>query len=79
MKKKLLITFGILALIGIAGGIWLSYNWYRLPSVIRNIKNPVAENQPTAWQDGPTTRIADKPNIVAVSYTHLTLPTICSV
>ena len=66
MKKKLLITFGILALIGIAGGIWLSYNWYRLPSIIRNIKNPVAENQPTTWQDGPTTRTDDKPNIVVI-------------
>ena len=66
MKKKLLITFGILALIGIAGGIWLSYNWYRLPSIIRNIKNPVAENQPTTWQDGPTARTDDKPNIVVI-------------
>lgn len=66
MKKKLLITFGIIALIGIAGGIWLSYNWYRLPSIIRNIKNPVAENQPIIWQDGPTARTDDKPNIVVI-------------
>ena len=66
MKKKLLITFGIIAVIGIAGGVWLSYNWHRLPSIIRNFKNPVAENQPTAWQDRPTTRTSDKPNIVVI-------------
>ncbi len=66
MKKKLLITFGIIALIGIIGGIWFSNNWHRLPSIIRDFKNPVAENQPTTWQDGPTTRTADKPNIVVI-------------
>ena len=66
MKKKLLITLGIIALIGIIGGIWFSNNWHRLPSIIREFKNPVAENQPTAWQDGPTTRTSDKPNIVVI-------------
>ena len=66
MKKKLLITLGIITLIGIIGGIWFSNNWHRLPSIIREFKNPVAENQPTAWQDGPTTRTSDKPNIVVI-------------
>ena len=66
MKKKLLITLGIITLIGIIGGIWFSNNWHRLPSIIREFKNPIAENQPTAWQDGPTTRTSDKPNIVVI-------------
>ena len=66
MKKKLLTTFGILVLIGVIGGIWFSNNWHRLPGIIRNIKNPVAENQPTAWQNGPTTRTSDQPNIVVI-------------
>ena len=66
MKKKLLITLGIITLIGIIGGIWFSNNWHRLPSIIREFKNPVAENQPTAWQDGPTARTDDKPNIVVI-------------
>jgi uncharacterized sulfatase len=66
MKKKLLITFGILALIGIAGGIWFSNNWHRIPGIISNIKNPIAENQPTDWQDGPTVRTSDQPNIIVI-------------
>ena len=56
----------MIALIGIAGGIWLKNNWFRLPSIIGNIKNPVAKNQPVEWQEGPTTRTADKPNVVVI-------------
>jgi len=66
MKKKLFITLGILVLIAVVGGIWLSYNWHRLPGIINNIKNPIAENQPTNWQDGPTTRTDEKPNIIVI-------------
>ncbi|MFT4565401.1 MAG: arylsulfatase A-like enzyme [Saprospiraceae bacterium] len=66
MKKKLLITFGILVLLAIAGGIWLNYNWYKIPGIVNGIKNPIAKNQPVVWQEGPTTRTSDKPNIIVI-------------
>ena len=66
MKKKLLITLGILTLIGIAGGIWFKYNWYRLPGIISSFKNPVGPNQAIEWQDGPDNRTSDKPNIIVI-------------
>ena len=66
MKKKLLIALGIIVLIGIVGGIWFKYNWHRIPGIINSIKNPVADNQPTEWQDGPATRTADQPNIIVI-------------
>jgi len=66
MKKKLLITLGILTLIGIAGGIWFKYNWHRLPGIISSFKNPVCPNQAIEWQDGPDTRTSDKPNIIVI-------------
>ncbi len=66
MKKKLLITLGILALIGIAGGIWFKYNWHRLPGIIKSFKSPIGPNQVIDWQDGPSTRTSDKPNIIVI-------------
>lgn len=66
MKKKLIITFGVLVIIGIISGIWFKYNWHRLPGIINNMINPIAENQPIKWQDGPTARTSDKPNIIVI-------------
>jgi len=40
MKKKLIITFGVLVIIGIISGIWFKYNWHRLPGIINNMINP---------------------------------------
>ena len=66
MKKKLLITLGILLLLGIAGGIWFKYNWYKLPGIIASIKNPTGPNQEVVWQDGPATRTSNKPNVIVI-------------
>ena len=65
-KKRLFITLGVIAIIAIAGGIWFKYNWHRLPGIIASIKNPVSKNQPIEWQDGPTTRTSDKPNVIVI-------------
>ena len=66
MKKKLLITLGMLALIGIVGSIWFKYNWHRMPGIISSFKNPVGTNQAVNWQEGPSTRTSDKPNIIVI-------------
>jgi len=66
MKKNLLIILGILILLGIAGGIWFKYNWYKMPGIIASIKNPTGPNQEVVWQDGPTTRTSDKPNVIVI-------------
>lgn len=66
MKKKLLIVLGVVILLGIAGGIWFKYNWYKMPGIIASIKNPTGPNQPVVWQDGPATRTSDKPNVIVI-------------
>ena len=66
MKKKLLITLGILALIALAGSVWFHYNWHRMPGIMASIKNPIGPNQPIIWQDGPTSRTSDKPNVIVI-------------
>ena len=66
MKKKLLITLGIFILLGISGGIWFKFNWYKMPGIIASIKNPTGPNQPVEWQDGPATRTSDKPNVIVI-------------
>lgn len=66
MKKQLLIALGILILLLITGGIWFNNNWYRLPKIIADFKNPTRPNQAINWQEGPATRTLDKPNIIVI-------------
>ena len=66
MKRKLFVALGTILLIVIGGGVWFNYNWYRIPGIINNIKNPTAENHPIEWQEGPSDRLSDKPNIVVI-------------
>lgn len=65
-KKSLFTTLGIITILLIAGGIWFSYNWHKLPGIIASIKNPTDKNQAIEWQDGPTTRTSDKPNVIVI-------------
>jgi hypothetical protein len=71
LKKKLLIVFGIIVLIGIAGGVGLNYNWYKIPGILNGIKNLFAKNQSVAWQEGIATQTADKPNIIVIMIDNL--------
>ena len=66
-KNRMWLTaFGILLLsIGI-GFIWYSNNKDRLPGIMSKLKNPITENKPVEWEDGPTQRTNDKPNIIVV-------------
>ena len=66
LKKGLLTTLGIIVLLAIAGGIWFKFNWHRMPGIMASIKSPLSENQPIEWQDGPTTRTSDKPNVIVI-------------
>jgi len=66
MKKKILITIGILVLIAVAGRIWFHYNWHRMPGIISSFKNPTGPNQAVDWQEGPRTRTSDKPNVIVI-------------
>lgn len=66
LKKNLLISLGIIILIGISGGIWFKYNWYKMPGIMASIKNPTGPNQPVVWQDGPASRTSDKPNVIVI-------------
>ena len=66
LKKRLLITFCIIVLLALAGGIWFKFNWYKLPGIIASWKSPVHDNRPVEWQSGPETRSSDQPNIIVI-------------
>jgi len=66
MKKPLFIILGVFVLIGLICGIWFKFNWHRLPGIIASIKTPTGPNQEVIWQDGPSTRISDKPNVIVI-------------
>lgn len=65
-KKILFSTLGIIALLVLVGGIWFKYNWYKMPGIIASFKSPVSKNQPIEWQEGPTTRTSNKPNVIVI-------------
>ena len=66
LKKRLLTTLGIIVLLALAGGIWFKYNWYKMPGIIASWKNPTSENRAIEWQDGPTSRTSEKPNVIVI-------------
>ena len=37
-----------------------------MPGIISSFKNPVGPNKAVNWQDGPSTRTSDKPNIIVI-------------
>jgi len=66
LKKALLITLGVVVLLGISGGIWFKYNWFKMPGIMASIKNPTGPNQSVEWMDGPVKRTSDKPNVIVI-------------
>jgi len=68
MKK---VMIGVLGLV-LVGGYPLSQYWYFLPGIIADIVNPIGENQPVTWEQGPSMSPSkgddvDKlPNIIVV-------------
>lgn len=67
MKKRWL-ALGLVALIG-AGGYWtFQENKYRLPGLLQDWRDPVQDNRPVVWQQGPKTAPAGTrpPNIVLI-------------
>lgn len=62
----MIVILGILVLVAAAGFIWFQFNWYKMPGIIASIKNPTSKYQPVEWQDGPTTRTSDKPNVIVI-------------
>ncbi len=37
-----------------------------MPGIIKSFKSPIGPNQVIDWQDGPSTRTSDKPNIIVI-------------
>ena len=67
MKKRWL-ALGLVALVG-AGGYWtFQENKYRLPGLLQDWRDPVQDNRPVVWQQGPKTAPAGTrpPNIVLI-------------
>ncbi len=68
MKK---VVVGVLGLV-LVGGYWLSQYWYYVPGIIADIVNPIGENQPVTWSQGPSTSplegddVNKLPNIVLI-------------
>lgn len=65
-KKRVLQGLGILTLLLVAFGIWFSQNWYRMPGIISQWKNPIGENIPINWAEGASERTSDKPNVIVI-------------
>lgn len=55
MMKK--IAIGLVGVV-LVGGYLFSQYWYYLPGIIAGITNPVAENQPVVWDQGPSEALA---------------------
>ena len=66
LRKNLIRIFVASLLILAAGGIWFSFNWYRLPGIMASIKNPTGPNQAVEWEEGPAERTSDKPNVIVI-------------
>lgn len=65
-RKKILLILSILFILVISGAIWFQYNWHRMPGIIASITNPTGPNQAIEWQEGPSTRTSDKPNVIVI-------------
>ena len=63
--RKLLIGFAVVVVIG---GWLVSQYWYYLPGIIAGFVDPVGDNQPVTWQQGPSEPAggARPPNIVLI-------------
>lgn len=66
LTKRLITISGIIVLLATAGGIWFNFNWHRMPGIIASWKNPTYENRVIEWQDGPTFRTSEKPNVIVI-------------
>lgn len=66
LTKRLITISGIIVLLATAGGIWFNFNWHRMPGIIASWKNPTFENRAIEWQEGPTFRTSDKPNVIVI-------------
>lgn len=66
LTKRLITISGIIVLLATAGGIWFNFNWHRMPGIIASWKNPTFENRAIEWQEGPTFRTFDKPNVIVI-------------
>jgi arylsulfatase A-like enzyme len=67
MKKRWL-ALGLVVLVG-AGGYWgFQANKYRVPGLLQDWRDPVQDNRPVVWEQGPKTAPAGPraPNIVLI-------------
>ena len=62
--KKLIL--GVLGLLILIGGIWFSQNWYKMPGILKQWKEPNQPNQPISWAAGPQERTSTKPNVIVI-------------
>ena len=66
--KRLAIVLGILVALGVGGFFLFKQYAYYLPGIISNIRDPIADNQPVNWAQGPATAPEGErpPNIIVI-------------
>ena len=52
--KKRWVALGLLAAVGAAGYWGFQENKYRIPGLLQDWRDPVQDNRPVVWQQGPT-------------------------
>lgn len=64
MKRVLIAIVAVLVI----GGWLFSQYWYYLPGIVSNFTNPIGENRPVTWEQGPTKPASGEqpPNIVLI-------------
>ena len=66
MKKFLIYLFSIIGALIVVGVIWFKFKWYKMPGIISSFKYPIGPNKEIEWQDGPSVRTNEKPNVIVI-------------
>jgi len=68
MRKWIIGTLAVVAVLGIAGFVAFQNYWYYLPGIMAAIRDPIQPNHEVVWQKGPDAPVAGDrlPNIILI-------------
>lgn len=70
MRKWLIATAAVVAVLGVAGFIAFQNYWYHIPGILQSLRDPIQPNREVVWEkgpDAPEAAPADRPpNIILI-------------